>query len=131
TKSIGVKFHPTSTGVKTASLFADGDSPCNDDNSSLTGTGVLETNINEYSNSDFIVYPNPVSGSSINIELNETLCSDSNVISIYDSYGSLLREIKNNMKSLLSVNVSSFGSGMFIMKYQSSSHVITKTFIVK
>ena len=39
TKSIIVRFHPTSTGLKSATLFADGNSPCNDANSSLTGTG--------------------------------------------------------------------------------------------
>jgi hypothetical protein len=38
-KTIKVKFCPTSTGSKSANLFADG-SNCNDDSSSLSGTGV-------------------------------------------------------------------------------------------
>jgi hypothetical protein len=77
------------------------------------------------------LFPNPVSGSTINIEINETLCTENHVISIYNVYGSLRSEFKNNNDLLLQVNVSSFGSGMYIMKYQSASHVISKTFIIK
>jgi hypothetical protein len=39
TKSIIVRFEPSSTGGKTATLTVNGDPPCNDDSSSLTGTG--------------------------------------------------------------------------------------------
>jgi hypothetical protein len=38
-KDILVRFTPTSTGIKTATLLADGNIPCNDVNASLTGTG--------------------------------------------------------------------------------------------
>ena len=43
-KTIKVKFCPTSTGSKTATLYADG-SNCNDDSSSLSGTGVENTEL--------------------------------------------------------------------------------------
>jgi len=39
TKDIYVRFAPTSTGLKTATLFANGDFPCNDVSASLAGTG--------------------------------------------------------------------------------------------
>jgi hypothetical protein len=45
TKTINVRFCPTSTGFKTASLFADG-SNCNDDTSSLSGTGFRAEGVN-------------------------------------------------------------------------------------
>ena len=41
-KTIGVAFGPTSTGAKSANLFANG-SNCNNDSSSLSGTGVEAT----------------------------------------------------------------------------------------
>ena len=40
TKTVNVKFCPTSEGDKSATLYADG-SNCNDDSSSLSGTGIL------------------------------------------------------------------------------------------
>jgi hypothetical protein len=45
TKPISVRFCPTSTGAKSASLFADG-SNCNDDTSSLAGSGVPVEGVN-------------------------------------------------------------------------------------
>ncbi|RLF33397.1 MAG: hypothetical protein DRN08_05515, partial [Thermoplasmata archaeon] len=38
-KSIKIRFAPSSEGKKTATLQADGNPPCNDDSSSLAGTG--------------------------------------------------------------------------------------------
>jgi len=40
-KTIYVRFCPTSNGTKSATLYANGSSPCNDDYSNLTGVGIV------------------------------------------------------------------------------------------
>jgi phosphodiesterase/alkaline phosphatase D-like protein len=90
-------------------------------------TGYVETE----SKNIISIYPNPASGSAINIELSVNLSSENHEITIYDSHGSLVSEIKNNKDLLIPINVSSFGSGVYIMKYRSANHIISKTFIVK
>ena len=60
TKTIKVKFCPTSTGSKSATLFADG-SNCNDASSSLSGTGVEEI-VHDLSIVNTISPPNVIKG---------------------------------------------------------------------
>ncbi len=45
TKTVYVRFKPTAEGYKTATLMADGTSPCNDASASLAGTGVATPQI--------------------------------------------------------------------------------------
>ena len=60
TKTIKVKFCPTSTGSKSATLFVDG-SNCNDASSSLSGTGVEEI-VHDLSIVNTISPPNVIKG---------------------------------------------------------------------
>jgi len=84
--------------------------------------------LNETSKNDVSIYPNP---SSDNTYVNINLADDSNVsIEIYNAVGQLVKTIDNtNMQSgenLMTINISDLKAGMYIVKANIGTSVITK-----
>ncbi len=80
---------------------------------------------------DITIYPNPSSSNSVNFILSEGLTKENHKISIYNVYGLLVSEIKDNRDLVIRLNIRSFVSGIYVMKYQSEKYTISKIFIVK
>ncbi len=73
--------------------------------------------LNDYSGTDFVLYPNP-SSNSITIQSNSSFIDE---ISIFDMQGKLLFN-KNNLNSLLeSIDISSFSKGIYKVRVNNNS----------
>lgn len=80
------------------------------------------------SNQNYSIYPNPTSNTiSISGDFNNT----ENIISIYSTTGQLILTVKQNLNNNNTINVSSFKSGVYIVKIQSIIKEETLYFIKK
>lgn len=87
---------------------------------------VSENDLNNY----FMVYPNP-STEVVNIKLtHQGLDSDNEQMYIYNVNGKLIREYSDEELSQQELKINDLSQGVYILKYQSDEHVVTKKIVV-
>lgn len=87
----------------------------------------LGLTINEVSNKDIILFPNPTNGS-LNIEIPNDIFDKQAEISIYDFLGKKLLTKKTTQNSTI-INIKNLASGSYIVKVSSNDILFTKTII--
>jgi hypothetical protein len=84
-------------------------------------------------NTKFAIYPNPVKGSTIYLDVNETSNSKIN-IKIEDMSGRLYKRYsitRNNLNGNIPVNVSALPKGAYVLKVETAGQAFVKQFIVQ
>jgi len=89
--------------------------------------GFSDVGLDNYSTSDFNIYPNPS-----NSEINIYTTGENNIstISVYNNLGQLIT-VKDNPTTKTTINVSEYENGVYFVKIATNSHqIITKKFTV-
>ncbi|MES2865084.1 MAG: T9SS type A sorting domain-containing protein [Bacteroidota bacterium] len=88
----------------------------------LPDLNCMTLSLEEYSQSNFTVYPNPVD-KEINIKSN----SEISEIQVYDAMGKLIKELKGN--KLESLDVTNLSKGFYLLKVKSGDFFSTRKFL--
>ncbi|MGE0637109.1 MAG: YCF48-related protein [Bacteroidia bacterium] len=86
------------------------------------GVGIHEADVNE----DLRIYPNPAANS---ITLEIQLIGQQSSVKIYDVRGQQIFETVNNKQKKLSIDVSGFAAGLYVIQLQSQQGVVSKKFM--
>lgn len=86
----------------------------------LTGTNMLETDLNVN------MYPNPTNGN-VNVEVS-TFEKGDIIVTVYDVTGKTVKEttVNASMRTLISMDVSSLGAGIYVLKIEQNGKVKTE-----